>query len=463
MPTQREWTILLYMAGDNGKTFETKQGSYSLMDEMTSWGEKDIGEVEKIGTTDQVAVLAQFDTLGADGALRLEIHKGRTTEQNIVQRIPETNTGDPSELSKFIVWGMGRRPARRTMLVLWNHGLGWKDEDVYQTVRGMSRAAQADLPPRKANSAMFRTTAPQIAAKAKRTADRNTRAILCDDTSMDFLTNREMSQALRVAEFARDESDVAAIFQDKARLNALMKRGSEGSLRHLNIVGMDACLMAMIEVQYQVRAFADVMVASQEVEPMQGWPYTAILADLDRQPTLSPAQLGALIVDRFAESYVSPTRRTPNVTQSAIDLSKMGEAALLIRSFGRALAKDYHADVYLKSAYVDAREYAADQHYAFDVPEYLDLVSFVRAILDGYQGTATRSATLKAGKKLLDWLQSPDSPVIKNAVTGDFVDKAYGISIYVPDNEPSPIYADLDFKSSGWLKALEAISKRVTR
>ena len=82
---------------------------------------------------------------------------------------------------------------------------------------------------------------------------------------MDFLTNVEMSQALRVAEFAQDEAEAAAIFKDADRLKEIMTRGTEGSLRHLSIIGMDACLMAMIEVQYQVRKFADVMVASQEV------------------------------------------------------------------------------------------------------------------------------------------------------------------------------------------------------
>ena len=57
---------------------------------------------------------------------------------------------------------------------------------------------------------------------------------------------------------------------------------------------MDACLMAMIEVQYQVRKFADVMVASQEVEPMHGWPYTEILEKLNLRPTMDAAELGTL-------------------------------------------------------------------------------------------------------------------------------------------------------------------------
>ena len=185
-------------------------------------------------------------------------------------------------------------------------------------------------------------------AKGQRAQTEGKRALLADDTSMDFLTNTEMSQALRVAEFAQDEAEVAAIFQDKDRLKEIMTRGTEGSLRHLNVIGMDACLMAMIEVQYQVRKFADVMVGSQEVEPLRGWPYTEILQELNLRPTSDSAELAALIVDKYAESYVSTSRKIPNITQSAIDLSKMGEAALLIKDFSQALAKDFFDDLYLK-------------------------------------------------------------------------------------------------------------------
>jgi hypothetical protein len=215
----------------------------------------------------------------------------------------------------------------------------------------------------------------------------------------------------------------------------------------------------MIEVQYQVRKFADVMVASQEVEPMRGWPYTEILEQLNGQPTMTPAELGALIVDAYAKSYVSSTRRESDVTQSAIDLSKMGEAALLIRRFARALGREFFDDLYLKDAFRDAREYAASEGYAFEDPEYIDLVGFLQAIVKGYRGDAAQSSTLQSAQALIDWLKSAESPIISNVAIGSFKDKVYGVSIYVPSSQPSPIYADLDFKTAGWRKALDTISK----
>jgi hypothetical protein len=469
MTPQREWTILLYMAGDNGKTFESKYGKYSLMAEMTGAGITDIAEVETVGTTDQVAVLAQFDTLPskdslakelgteAGGTYRLEIHKGRTARENIVEVMADVNTGDPAELARFIVWGMDRCPAKHTMLVLWNHGLGWKDDDIYAKVRGMSRSAAQGRNARSSNSALFRSTAKSINRRASRTQDDSTRAILCDDSSMDFLTNVEMSQALRVAEFAADEADAVAIFSDKPRLEQLMTWGNEGARRHLNIIGMDACLMAMIEVQYQVRKFADVMVASQEVEPMKGWPYDTILADLAARPAMSPQELSTLIVDRFVESYVPDSRRQPDVTQSAIDLSRLGEAADLVERFARALGKEFRDHDRLKSAYKDARDAATRDNYSFEDPEYVDLVSLLRAMIRIYKGDRSSITTIDAAEALLDWLLSERSPVIHNAVSGKFDGKAHGISIYTPRDLPSPLYKDIDFHSAGWYNTVKKI------
>jgi hypothetical protein len=467
MQDKRDWTILLYMAGDNGATFQGKYGKFSLMAQMTSAGVEDL--TEAVGSTDQVAVLAQFDTLPSKdplakelgtengGAYRLEVRAGQSVRDNIVEIIPETNTGDPADLAKFIVWGMNRCPARHTMLVLWNHGLGWKDDDIYQKVRSIARSVRSDKPDRAHNAAMFRSTARTIYRRASRTRSPSTRAILCDDTSMDFLTNQEMSQALRVAEFAADEADVAAIFGDKPRLDQMMGWGNEGALRHLSIIGMDACLMAMIEVQYQVRKFADIMVASQEVEPMKGWPYDTILGDLTARPSMLPRDLAAVIVDRFAESFVADSRREPDVTQSAIDLSRLGEAAGLVHDFAQALAKAYVSKSSMKDAYNEVRLKAQRDGYAFEDPDYVDLVSMLGVLVKNYDGDADAAKAVEAATALRDWLLSGNSPVIRNAVSGKFVDKAHGISIYVPRDQPSPLYDELDFKAAGWHSAVKKI------
>ena len=45
---------------------------------------------------------------------------------------------------------------------------------------------------------------------------------------------------------------------------------TEGQPVEKTVIGMDACLMSMVEVAYQLRANANYMVASQEKEPLSG-------------------------------------------------------------------------------------------------------------------------------------------------------------------------------------------------
>ncbi|MFX1338923.1 MAG: clostripain-related cysteine peptidase, partial [Promethearchaeota archaeon] len=64
--------------------------------------------------------------------------------------------------------------------------------------------------------------------------------------------------------------------------NALVSAGV-----HFDLIGFDACLMAMAEVDYQIKDWADVRVGSEESEPGDGWPYDTILADLISSPSMN--------------------------------------------------------------------------------------------------------------------------------------------------------------------------------
>ena len=52
---------------------------------------------------------------------------------------------------------------------------------------------------------------------------------------------------------------------------------TNNSANKLDIIGFDACLMAMIEVDHQIKPYADYRIASEEVENLAGWDYTSSL------------------------------------------------------------------------------------------------------------------------------------------------------------------------------------------
>lgn len=96
--------------------------------------------------------------------------------------------------------------------------------------------------------------------------------------------------------------------------------------RKLDVIGFDACLMANTEVAWQLKDQARYMVASEQTEGADGWPYTPILtpdtltsmqAHMTQRLDLEPEALVKMIVEKSAD--------TPNVirTLSAVDLEKM--------------------------------------------------------------------------------------------------------------------------------------------
>ena len=281
-PRRRPWTFMVYMAGDNGKVFSTQAGKVKLMAAMTEAGYRDLAEMATVGTTDHVAVPCLFDT--SEGAYLVEVRQGRGLAASAVRPLRQVNTGDPATLAEFIVRSVAFYPAEHYALVIWNHGTGWLDVDAYATVRTFADTHRSHQP-------IFRSTGRVLSAE-------QTRPIAFDDSSKDFLDSAGLRQA-----FSEAQAVTGA---------------------RLDLIGMDACLMAMIEGGRELAPFFDYFVASQEIEPLTGWPYAAILTALNARPTSSPRELAETIVQEYARHYGGATRgqSAATVTQSAVILAR---------------------------------------------------------------------------------------------------------------------------------------------
>ena len=104
-----------------------------------------------------------------------------------------------------------------------------------------------------------------------------------------------------------------------------------GVPENMDLIGFDACLMAMLEVAHQVKDEGSVFVGSEYLEPGDGWPYDPILLQLKANPTWSPAQLGSAIVTNYGDSYGG------SQTQSATDLSKIGGLSAAMSDLATAI------------------------------------------------------------------------------------------------------------------------------
>lgn len=137
------------------------------------------------------------------------------------------------------------------------------------------------------------------------------KSVCVDDTDNDRLFMREVRNALTTIETDEQEPD---------------------------LVGFDACLMAMVEVAYEIRQNTSVMVGSEKTVPNDGWPYNTILQDLVGYPTMSAAHLGIAIVDRYYESYGN------SQILSAVNLPAMGTLAAGIDVFAQTLRDNWNSD-----------------------------------------------------------------------------------------------------------------------
>jgi len=106
----------------------------------------------------------------------------------------------------------------------------------------------------------------------------------------------------------------------------------------VDVLGFDACLMAMTEVAYEVRAHADAMVASELSTPLSGWPYDTILGDLVADSQMGTADLASTIVTRWHASYGY------DGTQSAVNLSLIDEIVTRTDALAQALRNHWNND-----------------------------------------------------------------------------------------------------------------------
>ncbi|MCJ7790197.1 MAG: clostripain-related cysteine peptidase, partial [Candidatus Atribacteria bacterium] len=185
------------------------------------------------------------------------------------------------------------------------------------------------------------------------------------------------------------------------------------------LVGMDACFMAMTEVAYQIKDYADLLVTSEESEPLKGWPYDTILSQLVSNPLMSPEELATDIVDKYIYSYPFS-----NVTQSAIDLSYMDTLAGQLSNLALAIMSDSvtTSNDYIIAAYNS--QYYSQSTYAWE-KDFIDLYDFCNQLL-------AYSNSLEVKNIALIIQQTLNSAIINSDYHGASVSGSKGLSIYFP-------------------------------
>ena len=401
--TKAKWTFMVYLAGDNN---------------LSDAGDTDLQEMAAVGSSDEVSIIAEFDCIGDEGhSKRYYVERGNLKE---VADLGETDSGDPNVLLDYIAWTKENYPADRYALILWNHGGGW-DKSSMDTIsqevgtRNFGRAEGTERSSSSMGRAFFRTTLQTI--MSLETADE--RAICSDDGSGHSLDTVELGRVLAEAK------------------KLLGKK--------IDLMGMDACLMANLEVAYQARDYVNYIVASEENEPNNGWPYTEVLQRLVDEPDMATADFGAHIVDAYIKSYAH-TGFT--VTQSAVDLSKVDELTGAMDELADALI------AHMPTAQLEIWSASKKPAAKFWYNTLWDLTHFCERLEAGTAHDGVKAAA----SKVLDALE-PGNFVVAEGHRGTKVERCGGVTVYLkgPPSELSRYYNELDFAADHrWDELLEA-------
>ncbi|MCC7479497.1 hypothetical protein IT575_13715 [bacterium] len=249
---QTPWNLLLWMAADNN---------------LSPYGVLDLNELESVGSTPGVRILAGYDipydwepgTTGIEQVnfIRLAADanpaavKADADPANISFERSGYDCGDPRHLREFVQWASDNFPAQRTALVLWGHGTGWRPE--------------RDAPPAdKGGSSVSGGPA----------ARRGGSGVLIDYT--DGIGGHSSNGWI----------------------------ASELSGFHFDLLLFDSCFMGDLESLFEYRELADYMIASELVVPIWGFPYDAVLQNWTSSPgILDPPAVGRIFIDEFTAEY----------------------------------------------------------------------------------------------------------------------------------------------------------------
>ena len=362
-----EWTIMVFGNGKN---------------DLEPFLMKDLNEMEKIGSTDKVNIIVEagridgYDSSDGDwkGVRRFRMTKDTNTSKvssKVLADLGNKDMGAYQSVIDFANWAKAAYPAKKYMLIFWNHGAGWTKGDMRPVTRGISY----------------------------------------DEASGNHINTPQMGQIMK-------------------------------ALGRTDVVGTDACLMQMAEVDFEIKDSVEYIVASEETEPGDGYTYDLFLGPVVANPAMSAMELGKAAVNGYANHYDGIDQ---GYTQSLVKASEVGRLVQLTDAFGAAVRAANE-----KALAKTSRDAAIN----FAMEENRDLYDFTRRVVEG-----SRNQDVKVkGQALMNHITG--TLVTHNRTRDDkggpWSDpKAYtlakGIAAYFPNSTLGAGYTDLAWaKASKW-------------
>lgn len=379
-PKQAKWTVLVYMAADN---------------DLERAAIKDFNEMELVGSSEDVNIIVQIDRISTE-VLNSYGYFG----------IEDTSNGNWTNTRRYLVTQDFDISYIDSKLL---EELGEVNMGSLEALRDFGYWGIKNYPANHYFIILWNH------GNGFRSVPQTTRGISWDYTDdNDFLTMVQLSEAL---------SFIA---------------GQTG--KKIDIVGMDACLMSMIEVAYQIKDSSDIMIASEENISLDGWNYQDVLDSLVQNPMISPEEFANIMIEYTFQNSQIVNRIGTN---TAVDLSYMVQLSEQVDFLAQSIIDD---QITPKQYYIDAVELT--QHYADK--DFIDLKDFALKV----GNISLDDKVNHAAQSIVDSL-TPGKVIINHMVNQEKIENSYGLSIYFPLGYYDTVYDELLFsQDTKWIQML---------
>ena len=339
--SEKEWTIMIYMAGDNNLAVDM---AYAM---------EQIKGVAEVGAESPNLFVYYDGNSPAIPTLYCDFSQPQKPRYVRSYKVPHKlyavpnkeneNAADIRSILNFVDWCVNRvevenageisfgRRAQKYALIFSGHSLGFQDIGLFKDETSGKSLKMSDF-----------YVALQALTNTKKDLEQYAKTNKLEGEACDIVTTELLGQKL-------------------------------------DILGFDSCVMGMLEVGYQFNNVAKTMIASEGSVPSAGWTYAKILGCLAREQNrnVDTREVAALFVKEFVRSQDAYTVGGVSVDMAAWDLSRFSGLAAGFDGLSVALLdcfEDKESRIYRQMARVILQVHWQCQSYMYD--QNVDLGDF---------------------------------------------------------------------------------------
>lgn len=197
----------------------------------------------------------------------------------------------------------------------------------------------------------------------------------------------------------------------------------QGQKLPLEMIGFDTCLMSTLDTANVFKQYASYLVASEELEPGNGWDYNGWLSALGKNPGMNGAQLGTVICDTFmagCESFDT----ADEITLAVTDLKKLDDLLTAFNSMGKEILSSAIAAPAVCGEFARSAQRAENYGGNNNTDGYTNMVDL---------GDLVRKAENILPETATQVLEALDDAIVYK-INGQYRQNASGLSVYYSYN-----------------------------